>query len=96
MRILLAFLLMTGIAFAEPFLICDAPPADEAVTDYEIYQDGIKIGTSPAPLSYDLQGITPGKYTWTIKAINVWGSSEASDPYISPAPAGRPLGVGLE
>ena len=85
---------------AAPFLVCDPPAAEMQVTEYDIYKDGLKIGTSPAQadgsLKYDLQGITPGQYTWTATAINVWGASELSDPYVSPALVGKPSGVGLE
>ena len=85
---------------ASPFLVCDPPSAEMQVTEYEIYKNGVKIGTSPAQvdgsLRYDLEGITPGQYTWTATATNIWGPGEISDPYVSPALVGKPLGVGLE
>jgi hypothetical protein len=101
MRILLAFLLMTGVAFAaEPlYLVCDVPPADQRITQYDIFQDDVfftnTLAESDGSLKWELVGVTPGKYTWTVKAINVWGPSDPSDPYISPALAGKPLGVKL-
>jgi len=95
--LLLVVCFLPAICLANPFLVCD--PVD-GVVDYEIYKDGIKIGGVPAQadgsLLYDLQGITPGQYTWTAKACNEWGCSDLSDPYQSPAPAQKPSGVRLK
>jgi hypothetical protein len=94
---IIMFVLMASSVYAEPFLVCDSP--EEQVDSYNIYKDGVKIGTSPAQpngsLRYDLTGITPGRYTWTAEAANVWGVSDLSDPYISPALAQKPSNVGL-
>jgi hypothetical protein len=97
--LILFMVFMPSILFASPFLVCDVPAADQAIESYSIYKDGIKMGTAPAQLNgslkYDLQGITPGKYIWTAVAVNVWGESALSDPYISPVLAEKPSGVGL-
>ena len=99
MRIIIAFLLITGFAYAEPFIVCDPPLPEQQVDSYEIYQDGVLVATVPAEtdgsLRYDVVGITPGQYTFTARAANVWGVSGLSNPYESPAPAGNPFGVGL-
>ena len=99
MKTLIIFLLMTGLASANPFLVCDPPPPDQQVENYEIFQDGVLVASPPAQpdgsLKYDIVGITPGQYTFTAKAVNAWGVSGLSNPYVSPAPAGNPLGVGL-
>ena len=77
-------------------LVCDPPNPAEQVTSYEIFKDGVSIGITPAPLNFDLQDITPGQYSFTAIAINIWGSSSPSNPYISPAIAGSPDGLTME
>ena len=92
--------LMIGVCQAQPFLVCDTPDPAEQVTSYIIYQDAVEIATptaeSDGSLRMDLQAITPGVYTWTAKAVNAWGQSIDSDPYISPSGANAPVGVNLE
>ena len=82
-------------ANAAPFLVCDDPPAAEQVTGYEVFQNGTSLGTVPAPLHFDLQGVVPGAYDFTATAINAWGASQPSDPYVSPASATQPLNVNM-
>ena len=85
-------------ALASPFLVCD-PQA--GVETYNIWQDGVQLaGNVPAQpdgsLRYDLEGITPGSYTFTVDACTEsWGCSDASNPYLSPAPAQQPTGLRL-
>ena len=94
--IAMAILAMTaGIAWADPFLGCDDPDPAEQVTSYEVFQDGVSLGTTPAPLNFDLQGVTPGQYEFTATAINAWGVSAASNPYISPANATQPSNLNM-
>ncbi len=45
-----------GISFAEPFLICDAPPSEEEVTSYFILIDGGTEVETPRPPS-ETQGV---------------------------------------
>lgn len=97
---LIGFLLLAAApALAGPFLVCDPPPVEQEVAQYEIFQDGVSLGVVDAQadgsLRYDLVGVAPGAYNWTAKAMNVWGASELSDPYLSPSPAGRPANLGL-
>ena len=94
--IILAIVLMASVAWADPFLVCDDPNPSEQVTSYEIFKDGVSIGTTPAPLHFDLDGITPGIYNFTAIAINAWGSSSPSNPYVSPATAATPNGLTME
>ena len=81
-------------ADAAPFLICDAPNPAQQVISYVVYQDGVEVATpaaeSDGSLKMDLSDITPGVYIWTAKAVNAWGRSEDSDPYISPSAATKP------
>ena len=91
----MAMLAMAVSVSADPFLVCDDPPAVEQVTGYEVFQDGVSLGITPAPLSFDLQGVTPGAYDFTATAINAWGSSSPSNPYISPASASQPLNTNM-
>jgi len=94
--IALAFLLVPAMAFAEPFVICDDPDPAEQITSYEIFQDGVSIGTTPAPLLFDLAGVTPGQYEFTATAINAWGTSSPSNPYISPTSVSQPSGLNMQ
>jgi len=87
------FLLMATTAIAAPFLVCD--PQD-GVETYEVFQDGVLVsGDVPAQsdgsLKYDLQGITPGAYAFTVKACEgLWGCSALSDPFVSRNPVSKP------
>ena len=94
--LVLAILVMAVSVSAAPFLVCDDPPVAELVTSYEVFQDGISLGVTPAPLHFDLQGVTPGAYSFTATAINAWGSSSPSNPYISPSVAGQPQNTRME
>ena len=87
--------LLATPVFGAPFLVWDANPADQQVTKYTIYRDGIKIGETSAT-TYDLAGISPGIYTFTVRAVNVWGESADSNPAVSPALAGNVSGVDLQ
>jgi len=91
----LAILAIAVSVSASPFLVCDDPPAAEQVTGYEVFQDGVSLGTTPAPLYFDLQGVTPGAYNFTATAINAWGSSSPSNPYISPTSATPPSNINM-
>ena len=93
--LVLAILAMAVSVNAAPFLVCDAPPAAEQVTSYKVFQDGVSLGTTPAPLNFDLKGVTPGAYSFTATAINAWGGSSPSNPYISPASASQPLNTNM-
>ena len=96
----LAILLMATNAWGAPFLVCDVPPAEQQITQYEVYQDGVLLATVDAEgdgsLRYDLVAVTPGAYDWTAKALNVWGVSVLSDPYVSPDGAGKPTSLRME
>ena len=89
----MAMVFMTSVAWAAPFLVCDGPPAAEQVTGYEIFQDGVSLGTTPAPMMFDLQGVTPGAYEFTAIAINAWGVSSASNPYLLLEKVAPPLNL---
>ena len=49
-KIILIALVLFGLygfwdnVWAGPFLICDPPPADQQVSRYEIFQDGVSLG----------------------------------------------------
>jgi len=92
--VLVAFIMLVGIAYAAPFLVCDAPDPKEQVISYIVYRDGVEIGTTDAEddgsLKMDLVSITPGVYTWTIRSVNAWEESPLSNPYVSPSGASVP------
>ena len=91
----MAILAMAVSVSAAPFLVCDDPPAEELVTSYEMFQDGVSLGIVAAPLYFDLGTITPGQYSFTATAINAWGSSSPSNPYISPANVTQPSNINM-
>ena len=95
-----AILLFTTVTYAAPFLVCDPPDPSEQVTSYIVYKDGVEFARvdaeSDGSLRLDLQGVTPGAYTWTAKAVNIWEESELSDPYISPSGATKPSNTRME
>lgn len=84
-KILLASMLMVlisgTIGFAQPFLICDTPPAEEMVTSYIVALDGGAEIEVDAPLHYDLSGVAEGAHDVEIKAKNVWGTESPSAPF---------------
>lgn len=98
-KLFLTLILFFGLvarAFATPFLVCNPPPAEQQITSYEVYKDGILEGTYDGEtLNYDLVGVTPGAYDWTAKAFNVWGGSAFSDPYVSPSVVGSPSNLNV-
>ena len=95
LSLIAGILFLAGTVFAAPFLVCDTPNPDEQVISYIVYQDGVEIATpaaeSDGSLKMDLQAITPGVYEWAAKAVNAWGQSDNSDPYISPSVGTKPL-----
>ena len=100
LMVIVSILLMASIAGAAPFLVCDVPDPAEQVIAYIVYQDGVEIATPTAEtdgsLKMDLQAVVPGVYTWTVKAVNVWGVSGDSNPYISPSGVTAPQSTRME
>jgi len=91
----LIVLLLSTTASSAPFLVCDDPAPEQQVIEYEVFQDGVSIGKTPAPLHFDLKDITPGVYNFTVTAKNEWGTSNPSDPYVSPQIAEQPSNVNI-
>ena len=84
-----------------PYLVCDPPLASDQITAYNVYIDGaaymLNVPAEPdGSLKLSLANLAPDKYTWTAKAINAWGESGESDPYISPSVAGVPQNLRME
>ena len=91
------FLATTAWA-AEPILVCDPNPVEDQITHYVVYRDGVEYARPPAcpeggTYGFELPLTEPGAFTWTAKAMNAWGESGPSDPYISPPVASKPGGV---
>jgi hypothetical protein len=96
--LVVAIMLMAGVACAEPFLVCD-PQA--GVETYTVYKDAVVFAADvPAvpdgSLRLDLVGVTPGVYAWTATAKNVWATSELSEVYLSPGQPSAPQNLRLE
>jgi len=72
-------LLFAVSAHATPFLVCDP---QEGVTGYEIMDNGTALSAVDAQadgsLRYDLADIAKGEHSYSVKACNMWGRSEAS------------------
>jgi len=90
-----------GVVGAGPFLTCDAPDPLEQVLYYNVYQDTLPIGTmivaeSDGSIRFDMEGITPGVYSFTLEAVNAWGNSAPSNPIQSPTGATAPVGVTIK
>jgi hypothetical protein len=82
-KLILALLIVafaTVPVLASPFLVCDDPAPEEQVTSYEVFQDGVSLGITPAPLHFDLVGLVPGVYEFTATDINIWDVSINSNP----------------
>jgi hypothetical protein len=96
LAVVMSVLFGFSVSWAGPFLVCDPPADPDSVETYEIFKDGILLadGIPKQPdgsVRYDLDGTTPGRYTFTAKACNaVWGCSGLSNPYVSPPGAGNP------
>ena len=96
LKIVLLVLLLPAASSAAPFLVCDAPPAAEAVTHYVVHMDGNLIESnstahSDGALRYDLAGVPPGAHQFNAQACNVWGCSDLPvNPYVSPDQAQSP------
>jgi len=96
--ITLAVIISCAIAAnAAPFLICD-PQA--GVETYNLFADGEQVAggipvQADGSLRYDLAGMAPGAYTFTVEACNVWGCSEVSDPFVSPGAMQKPVHLNL-
>ena len=90
---LLWLLLKASGVLAAPFLVCDT---DTNCEYYRVQADGVEVvDNTPAPLHYDLQGMTPGQISFTAQCCNVWGCSEVSDPFVSPEAPGTPAGLSI-
>ena len=84
-----AFAAFSSTAFAVPQQwTCDPNPADEQVTEYRLYMDGVKVASTPAP-PWPVIEVTPGKHTFTATALNLWGEGPASDPVMLPPAASK-------
>ena len=93
--VLLALLLLPGLAWSAPFLICDPPPAADQITRYEIAIGSATVST-PAPLHYDLTSVPAGAHTWQIKACSLWECSAAVPfAFTRPGKVGAPAGFGI-
>jgi hypothetical protein len=83
-----------SIACAD-WLVCNAPPSEQRVTHYKVYDNGAMLtDNSPAytdgSLRHDLGVIDDDLHIYTAEACNIRGCSAASDPFVFPSVAGQP------
>jgi len=77
----LSFILVLSIQ-AKPFIVCDVPASpDEVPASYLLILNTGEEVSTPFPLHYDLQDISPGAYVVTARAVyTLWGTSAPSVP----------------
>ena len=69
----IGFIFLTcTLVHAAPFLVCDE---DSNVTSYLVTLDSGEEVEVPAPLRFDLSGISEGEHVIEVKAKNVYGES---------------------
>lgn len=91
----------SGIALANPFLVCD--PVAENLTNYVVMQDGVKydsipkdLGNGTVRLQYDLGGLSIGEHHFEVAAENEWGRSDFAPFDCTKSLPGAPSGLRLE
>jgi len=102
--LVIVFLALTTAVWSAPFLVCDPPQAGEQL-DYYVVEIGNRVlnHVEPDPtgkygFKVDLyeQVLPDGDFTAKAKAVNIWGESEWSDPFVfSKGLPGKPGGVRL-
>lgn len=77
---------MWTTAQANPFLICEP---QENTDSFELEMDGNPVpavaedtGNGLVRIHFDLVGIAEGSHTVRLRAINIWGVSEWSVPFV--------------
>ena len=80
---LCCFVLMSvSVSFAQGIVLTwDNNPAIEAVDLYQVEMDG-QIVADVVPNTYSLLTLADGSHTARVRAHNVWGWSEFSDPFV--------------
>jgi hypothetical protein len=103
MLVIVFFWLFTGIAFANPFLVCDP---QTGVDNYKVEISGPMnvtvdvlpdtTGTFGFKLDISPLGLVNGSYTVRVSASNMWGTSSWSTayPFDKDLP-GEPQGIRL-
>ena len=80
----------TGVTGTSVTLSWTASTDDSWVTGYEVYRDGVKIGTTPGTTIENTKDVEPGRtYSYTVKAYDVAGNlSDESVPAVVTTPDG--------
>jgi len=107
MKKLLPLLLFPVSVYASPFLACNSVPATDPTAPILSYTiQGLPAVNLSVPatvntdgsfqLHYDLGPLANGSYTVTAVAVNQWGASAASSPFLfSKVLPGAPAGLKL-
>lgn len=80
----LFLVLVPTVAFAGPYVVCDAYlPADEIINFKVSLDGGVYVNSVPVSngLKYDLSAVTVGVHTIKAQACNIWGCSVDSLPF---------------
>lgn len=99
----LALIGLASVASANPFLVCNPPPASAEVDNYQIELNGTVVAdvlpdaSGQYGFKFDLSGLADGSFTAKARAHNVWGWSNFSDPFdFTKSVPGAPAGIRLE
>ena len=69
-------------SFAEVTLVWDMHPTEQAVDMYQVEMDGRIVADVPPGTFHILITLPDGNHTARVRAHNVWGWSEFSDPFL--------------
>lgn len=97
--LLLAALALAPATGATPYLVCDPPPAGDCTDAYAVTLDGAAAVETPAPLRFDLAGLSVGTHNVTVRAVcaaTVWTPRLESAPvpfaFARPSAGAAPAG----
>lgn len=79
----IAILMLTSQAISAPWIVSDPAAAEDQVTTFRLYKDGVLITESPVvagAVRYDGASLPVGQYNLTAKFCNIWDCSGDSDP----------------
>jgi len=94
LAIILTLALATTASATTVKLQWDANAASEQVTEYRVYQDGVKVATVISPATtVTLPSVTPSAHSFYVTAANMTGESAPSNTVTMPGMPGAPAGM---
>ena len=72
-----------SVSFADVVLTWDSYPVEAQITVFQVEVDGqAPPYTEVVPNTYGLLSLPDGSHTIRVRALNVWGESAWSDPFV--------------